>query len=85
MGFPNARLTNLTSGAAYTAATSLQSGSWQALQFITDTKLHTLTGNITGLANTDVGAAITIPAGLAVYGKFSALRLHSGSVITYLA
>ena len=84
MGFPNARLTNLTSGATYTAATSLQSGNWQALQFVTDTKLHTLTGNVTGLANTDSGAAISVPAGLSIYGKFSAFRLHGGSVIAYL-
>ena len=83
MGFPNARITNNQSGAEYVGGTSQQNGDWQAIQAITDTKFHTLTGNVTGLANTSSGSAITVPAGLAIYGKFTRFQLHSGSVLAY--
>ena len=83
MAHPNARITNNSSGADYVGTTSQQNGDWQAIQAITDTKFHTLTGNVTGLANTSSGSAITVPAGLAIYGKFTRFQLHSGSVLAY--
>jgi hypothetical protein len=35
------------------------------------------------LANTALGSAIEVPAGLTIFGFFTALQLHSGSVIAY--
>ena len=81
MGFPNARITNNQNGAEYIVSTAQQNGDWQALQFLTDSKLHTLTGNVTGLANTTSASAPTIPAGLAIYGKFTRFQLHSSSAV----
>jgi hypothetical protein len=83
MGFPNARITNSTSGANYIGGTSASTGEWTAIQAVTDTKFHTLTGNVTGLANTALGSAIEVPAGLTIFGLFTAIQLHSGSVIAY--
>jgi hypothetical protein len=42
-----------------------------------------LTGNLTGLANVTLGSAIEVPAGLTIFGLFTAIELHSGSVIAY--
>jgi len=83
MGFPNARITNSFSGAEYIGDTTARTGEWSAIQAITDTKFHTLTGNVTGLANTLLGSAITVPAGLTIFGNFTAIDLHSGSIIAY--
>jgi len=83
MAHPNARITNNQNGANYVGSTSQQNGDWQAIQAITDTKFHTLTGNISGLASTNSTNAITVPAGLAIYGKFTRFQLHSGSVLAY--
>jgi len=83
MGFPNARITNSFSGAQYIGDTALYNGEWSAIQALTDTKFSVLTGNVTGLANTLLGSAITVPAGLTIFGNFSAIDLHSGSVIAY--
>jgi hypothetical protein len=83
MAHPNARITNSLSGAQYIGGTSATTGEWSALQAVTDTKFHTLTGNVTGLANTSLGSAIDVPAGLTLFGYFTALQLHSGSVIAY--
>lgn len=83
MGFPNARITNSQSGAQYIGDTTLYTGEWAAIQAVTDTKFHTLTGNVTGLANVTSGSAIEVPAGLTIFGLFTAIQLHSGSVIAY--
>jgi hypothetical protein len=83
MGFPNARITNSFSGAQYIGDTALYNGEWSAIQALTDTKFSVLTGNVTGLANTLLGSAITVPAGLTIFGNFSAIDLHSGSIIAY--
>ncbi len=83
MGFPNARITNSQSGAQYIGDTNLYTGEWAAIQAVTDTKFHTLTGNVTGLANTSLGSAIEVPAGLTIFGLFTAIDLHSGSIIAY--
>jgi hypothetical protein len=83
MAHPNARITNSLSGAQYIGGTSPTTGEWSAIQAVTDTKFHTLTGNVTGLANTSLGSAIEVPAGLTIFGYFTAIQLHSGSVIAY--
>jgi hypothetical protein len=83
MAHPNTRITNSLSGAQYIGGTSATTGEWSAIQAVTDTKFHTLTGNVTGLANTALGSAIEVPAGLAIFGVFAAIQLHSGSVIAY--
>ena len=83
MGFPNARITNSQSGGQFIGGTSLVTGEFAAIQAVTDTKFETLTGNLTGLANTLLGSAITVPAGLTIFGLFTAIKLHTGSVIVY--
>jgi hypothetical protein len=75
---------NNSAGGGYIGDTNAASGSWTAIQLVTETKFHTLTGNITGLANTLLGSAILLPAGLVLFGNFSAIQLHSGSVIAYV-
>jgi hypothetical protein len=83
MGFPNARITNSQSGGQFIGDTALYTGEWAAIQAVTDTKFHTLTGNVVGLANTLLGSAVTVPAGMTIFGNFSAIDLHSGSIIAY--
>ena len=61
---------------------------WTAIQVINDAKFHTLTSLIPTqgtdlLANTTSGSALTIPAGITLYGRFSVFKLHSGVVIAY--
>jgi hypothetical protein len=51
---------------------------------LTESKIETLTGNVSGLANSSLGSAPPLPAGLVVFGNFTTLKLHSGSVIAYL-
>lgn len=74
---------NNSKGGAYIGDTNAASGSWTAIQVVTDTKFHTLTGNVTGLANTLSGSAILLPAGFVLFGNFTAIQMHSGSVIAY--
>lgn len=74
---------NNSKGGAYIGNTNATSGAWTAIQVLTDTKFHTLTGNITGLADTLLGSAVLVPAGLVLFGNFTAIQLHSGSVIAY--
>ena len=86
MGFPNNKITNGLSGGAYIADTTARTGDWLAIQVLADAKFHTLTGNITnGIANTTEGSAPVIPAGTVLFGKFTAIDLHSGRIIAYTA
>lgn len=82
---PNVKTTNGLSGGAYYADTDPHTGDWLAIQVLADAKFHTLTGNLTGVANTTEGNAPVIPAGSTIFGKFTALQLHSGRVIAYTA
>ena len=75
---------NNSKGGACIFDTNLTSGNWTAIQVLTDTKFHTLTGNVTGVANTLLGTAVLLPAGLVLFGSFTAIQLHSGSVIAYV-
>ena len=83
MSTPNVSIRNSLAGAQYIGGTSANTGEWSAIQAVTDTKFHTLTGNVSGLANTALGSAIEVPAGLTIFGFFTAIQLHSGSVIAY--
>jgi hypothetical protein len=82
---PNNKITNGLSGGVYIGGTSATTGDWLAIQVLADAKFHTLTGNLTGVANVTSGSAPTIPAGSTIFGKFTALQLHSGAVIAYTA
>jgi len=79
----NALVTNGTGGGAYYGDTANHAGAVSAVQVIADAKFHTLTGNVSGVANVTSGSAATIPAGTILFGSFTALQLHSGSVIAY--
>jgi hypothetical protein len=83
MGFPNNRITNRTSGAVSIADTTQVSADFVSIDVMTDTKFEVLTGNLTGAANASSGSAHTIKAGTTIDGFFSAIKLHSGTVIAY--
>jgi hypothetical protein len=78
-------VSNGQKGFQYIGGTVSTSGNWYALQILTDTKFHTLTGNGTGLANTALGSAVEVPAGTALFGSFTTIQLHSGSLNAYHA
>jgi len=85
MGFPNNKITNGLSGGNYIADTTLRNGDWLAVQILADAKFHTLTGNIADIANTTDASAPVIPAGTILFGKFTAIDLHSGRIVAYTA
>jgi hypothetical protein len=80
---PNVRTTNRQSGAVSIANTDTVSGEFVSIDVMTDTKFHTLTGNLTGAANATEASAALIKAGTTLDGYFSAIKLHSGTVIAY--
>jgi hypothetical protein len=81
----NQKITNGLSGGNYIADTTLRTGDWLAVQILADAKFHTLTGNIADIANTTDASAPVIPAGTILFGKFTAIDLHSGRIIAYTA
>jgi hypothetical protein len=85
MGFPNNKITNGLSGGIYIADTTARTGDWLAIQVLADAKFHTLTGNIADIANATDASAPVIPAGTVLFGKFTAIDLHSGRIIAYTA
>jgi hypothetical protein len=85
MGFPNNKITNGLSGGNYYADTDAHTGDWLAIQVLADAKFHTLTGNIADIADTTEGDAPVIPAGTVLFGKFTAIDLHSGRIVAYTA
>jgi hypothetical protein len=90
MGFPNNKITNGLSGGKYIASTVLSAGDYIAIQVLADAKFQVLTGNITAepfatLVNAISATAGIIPAGTTLFGKFTAVQLHSGRVIAYNA
>jgi hypothetical protein len=80
---PNTRITNRTSGAVSIADTTQVNADFTSIDVMTDTKFHTLTGNLTGAANATEATAHVIKAGTTLDGFFSAIKLHSGTVIAY--
>ncbi len=79
---PNVRIPSY--GGTFISDTTTTTGDYQAIQVVTTAKFHTLTGNVTGLANTTEGSAIAVPANAVITGSFSVIKLHSGSVIAYV-
>ena len=74
-----------TTGVLFSAPTGR---SWEVVQVINDSKFHTLTNTIAlasldEIANTTVGSAITVGAGICLFGNFTEIRLHSGVVVAY--
>jgi hypothetical protein len=80
---PNVRTTNRQSGAVSIANTDTVTDEFVSIDVMTDSKFHTLTGNLTGAANATEASAHTIKAGTTIDGYFSAIKLHSGTVIAY--
>ena len=63
-----------------------ESGEFCAIQIIKATKFHTLTWpELSGdnIANTTSGSAVTVPAGVTIYGQITTFRIHSGTVMAY--
>ena len=85
MGFPNNKITNGLSGGNYYDDQTLHTGDWLAVQVLADAKFHTLTGNIADIADTTEANAPILPAGTVLFGKFTAIDLHSGRIIAYTA
>jgi hypothetical protein len=83
MSFPNVSVRNRTSGGQVITGTSAVTGSFASIDVMTDAKFNVLTGNITGAANTTEANAAIIKAGTTLDGNFSAITLHSGTVIAY--
>jgi len=66
--------------------TAAHTGDFSAITILTDTVFASITGNniqLHGTSSTDALDSITIPAGVTIFGKISALQLASGSVIAY--
>ena len=80
---PNTRITNRTSGSQFIGDTNTVAADIVSIDVMTDTKFHTLTGNLTGAANATEASAALIKAGTTLDGFFSAIKLHSGTVIAY--
>ena len=80
---PNTRITNRTSGSQFIGDTTQVNADFVSIDVMTDTKFHTLTGNMSGAANETEGSAATIKAGTTIDGFFSAIKLHSGTIIAY--
>jgi len=83
MGFPNNKITNGLSGSRHISNTDTYTGDFIAVNVIADAKFHTLTGNALDSANATEGSAPLYPAGTVLYGKFTAIKLHSGRVQAY--
>ena len=83
MGFPNNRITNRTSGGQVITGTSAVTGDFVSIDVMTDAKFNVLTGNLTGAANTTEASAPVIKAGTTLDGRFSAITLHSGTIVAY--
>jgi hypothetical protein len=69
-------------GQVITGTTSV-TGSWREIRVVTPAQFHTLTGSLTGAANTTIGSAPTYPANHVLSGLFSEIRLHGGTVVAY--
>jgi len=66
-------------GGTYVAGTDVNTGSYGAIQALSDVTFTTLTGTITN------GASMTISAGQIVYGYFTVVTLAGGTAILYNA
>lgn len=78
-------------GCQYISSTSARTGNWFAVQVLTDAKFSVLTDarrvESEGSVKLDSGTSgecITVPAGVILWGSFTAITLHSGAVIAYV-
>lgn len=69
----------ITDTATYTPPTG---EAWHAIQVIEQAVISAITTNLTTSANL---VAVTLPAGLVIYGRCTSLKLTSGKVIAYQA
>ena len=83
MGFPNISVRNRTSGGQVITGTSAVTGDFVSIDIMTDAKFNVLTGTITGAANATEASAALIKAGTTLDGNFSAITLHSGTIVAY--
>jgi hypothetical protein len=83
MAHPNSYITNFNNGSQHITGTSPVTGSFSAVVCTADTKFHTLTGNSSNVANATLGSAFEFTDGTAIVGSFTAIQLHSGSVLAY--
>lgn len=72
-------------GTRYTATTgSAITGTFAGLVALADTRFYAITSSVTGMsgvANTTIGSATTIPAGTYLPGDVSSFQLHTGLVL----
>ena len=64
-----------------TAAGGAKTGAWFRITTVTATVFSTLTGNIT--SNSDTMTGVSFPAGMTIYGDYTAITLTSGSILAY--
>jgi hypothetical protein len=80
---PNIRTTNRLSGGQLITGTGNASGNFSSIDVLAAAKFNVLTGNVSAVANTDSAIAPSIPVGSTIDGFFTAITLHSGTVIAY--
>jgi hypothetical protein len=83
MATPNVSIRNRTSGGQVVTGTGAITGDFVSIDIMTDAKFNVLTGNITAAANTTEASAPIIKAGTTLDGRFSAITLHSGTIVAY--
>lgn len=83
MATPNTSIRNFTSGGQHITGTSPVTGDFSAIVCTAATKFKTLTGNLSNVANATLGSAFEFSEGTSFIGKFTAVELHSGSVLAY--
>lgn len=71
-------------GSDYIADTDAHTGSWNAIQILTDTVFAVLT-DVSRDDNSNDITAETFKAGVLLFGVFDAITLTSGSVLAYVA
>jgi hypothetical protein len=80
---PNVSIRNRTSGGQVITGTGAVTGNFVSIDIMTDAKFNVLTGNITGAANTTEASAALIKASTTLDGNFTAITLHSGTIVAY--
>lgn len=73
------------------AVTASAGKTFTSIQIVNDTKFHTLTKadgyshtNVTGsiaFASSDSGSAVQWASGTIIYGRYTTIQLHTGSVV----
>ena len=70
-------------GQVVTSASGVVTGDFRWLQVVNDTVLSVLTSS--NVTNASALQAITIPAGVGIGGRFSAITVTSGVIVAYNA